>query len=425
MNTKQNERISQVSSDTLVIGVDIGEEKHYARAFDYRGLEFSRRALSFSNSAAGFNIFYKWLEEIKERTRMKKVIIGCEPTGHYWFTFQKFLHDHKLKLVVVNPYSVNRSKELDDNSPEKDDIKDPKTIAGLVREGRYSTAYIPEGNYAEIREAQVCRDQIMKQHVRLSNQIQAWLQQYFPEYLEVYNKFDAESGFLVLEKAPLPADIIKLGAEGIKQIWKDAKLRGRLGISRAQTLIEAAQESVGLQGGEAARFRIWVLISDYRRKQEQLERVDEILQKKVMLVPNVEKLLAIKGVGFSSVAGFIAEVGDIGRFTDPKQIQKLAGLEITKLSSGKRKGKPGISKRGRRRLRRVMYEAARALMIWDPAFGDLFLYYRNRMCHPLGSMQAKIAVECKAIRVFYAILKHGCDYDPKKLQKDIIRPATA
>ena len=425
MNTKQNERISQVSSDTLVIGVDIGEEKHYARAFDYRGIEFSRRALSFSNSAAGFNIFYKWLEEIKERTRMKKVIIGCEPTGHYWFTFQKFLHDHKLKLVVVNPYSVNRSKELDDNSPEKDDIKDPKTIAGLVREGRYSTAYIPEGNYAEIREAQVCRDQIMKQHVRLSNQIQAWLQQYFPEYLEVYNKFDAESGFLVLEKAPLPADIIKLGAEGIKQIWKDAKLRGRLGISRAQTLIEAAQESVGLQGGEAARFRIWVLISDYRRKQEQLERVDEILQKKVMLVPNVEKLLAIKGVGFSSVAGFIAEVGDIGRFTDPKQIQKLAGLEITKLSSGKRKGKPGISKRGRRRLRRVMYEAARALMIWDPAFGDLFLYYRNSMCHPLGSMQAKIAVECKAIRVFYAILKHGCDYDPKKLQKDIIRPATA
>lgn len=389
MNTKQNERISQVSSDTLVIGVDIGEEKHYAGAFDYRGIEFSRIALSFSNSAAGFNIFYNWLEEMKERTRMKKVIIGCEPTGHYWFTFQKFLHDHKLKLVVVNPYSVNRSKEFDDNSPEKDDIKDPKTIAGLVREGRYSTAYIPEGNYAEIREAQVCRDQIMKQHVRLSNQIQAWLQQYFPEYLEVYNKFDAESGLLVLEKAPLPADVIKLGAEGIKQIWKDAKLRGRLGISRAQPLIEAVQESVGLESGEAARFRIWVLISDYRRKQEQLARVDEILQQEVMLVPNVEKLLTIKGVGFRSVAGFIAEVGDIGRFTDPKQIQKLAGLEITKLSSGKRKGKPGISKRWRRKLRKVMYEAARALMIWDPAFGDLFLYYRNRMCHPLGSMQAQ------------------------------------
>ena len=30
----------------------------------------------------------------------------------------------------------------------------------------------------------------------------------------------------------------------------------------------------------------------------------------------------------STVIGFIAEVGDIGRFTDPKQIQKLAGLSF-------------------------------------------------------------------------------------------------
>lgn len=108
-----------------------------------------------------------------------------------------------------------------------------------------------------------------------------------------------------------------------------------------------------------------------------------------MEVPNVEKLLAIKGVGLSKVTGFVAEVGDIGRFTDPGQVQKLAGLEITKISSGKRKGQPGISRRGRRKLRRTMYESARALINWNPAFPDVFLYYRNRTRRPLGSMQAK------------------------------------
>lgn len=36
-----------------------------------------------------------------------------------------------------------------------------------------------------------------------------------------------------------------------------------------------------------------------------------------------------------TVIGFIAEVGDIGRFTDPKQIQKLAGLEIVKKGTAK------------------------------------------------------------------------------------------
>ena len=64
-----------------------------------------------------------------------------------------------------------------------------------------------------------------------------------------------------------------------------------------------------------------------RLKEDILNEVKE-LKEKVKEVPNVEKLLAIKGVGMSTVIGFIAEVGDIGRFTDPKQIQKLAGLEI-------------------------------------------------------------------------------------------------
>ena len=102
------------------------------------------------------------------------------------------------------------------------------------------------------------------------------------------------------------------------------------GIKRAQTLIEAAQNSVGLEAGEAARLEIWLLVNDYILKAEQLKRLNEYLEEKVKEVPNVEKLLAIKGVGLSTVIGFVAEVGDIGRFTDPKQIQKLAGLEIVK-----------------------------------------------------------------------------------------------
>lgn len=44
------------------------------------------------------------------KTEMKKVIVGCEPTGCYWLTFQKFLQDHGVQLVTVNPFTVNRSK---------------------------------------------------------------------------------------------------------------------------------------------------------------------------------------------------------------------------------------------------------------------------------------------------------------------------
>ncbi len=270
MNLTQNDRLNQVTADTLVVGVDIGSQIHFSRAFDWRGFEFTKKAFRFGNSKEGFLAFLRWLEEIKNKTGMKKNIVGCEPTGCYWLTFQKFLQEQNIFLVTVNPYSVKRCKELDDNSPEKSDLKDPKTIAGLVKDGRFSTSYLPTDVYAELREAFVCREQIMKQHVRLSNQIQGWLQKYFPEYFECYKDWDSTSGLLVLKHAPLPQEIIRIGAGGINEIWREAKVRAA-GMARATTLIEAAQDSVGLIGGEAARIEIGILVNDYIAKAEQLK----------------------------------------------------------------------------------------------------------------------------------------------------------
>ena len=53
MNYTQNHKIAQVTESTLVVGVDIGSERHYARAFDWRGLELTRKAFPFSNSLEG------------------------------------------------------------------------------------------------------------------------------------------------------------------------------------------------------------------------------------------------------------------------------------------------------------------------------------------------------------------------------------
>ena len=127
MNLTQNDKLNQVTADTLVVGVDIGSETHFARGFDWRGYEFSKRAFRFSNTQVGFLTFIRWVEEMMKKTEKAKVIVGCEPTGCYWLTFQKFLTDRDILLVTVNPYSVKKCKELDDNSPEKSDLKDPKT----------------------------------------------------------------------------------------------------------------------------------------------------------------------------------------------------------------------------------------------------------------------------------------------------------
>ena len=67
MNYTQNEKIEQVTDTTLVIGVDVGSQLHYARAFDNRGKELTKRVLSFPNSIEGFNTFNQWVERPGQR----------------------------------------------------------------------------------------------------------------------------------------------------------------------------------------------------------------------------------------------------------------------------------------------------------------------------------------------------------------------
>ena len=216
----QNAKIASIKEETLVLGIDVGSETHYVRAFDWRNYEFSDKPLAFSNDEAGFLTFMAWVEDIKEKAGKTAVIPGMEPTGHYWFNLGKFLQDSGMRPVHVNPHHVKKSKEMDDNNPDKNDRKDPKTIAALVNEGRFSYPYIPTGVYAEIRSLSNLRFQTQEEITRIRNRIARWISIYFPEYKDVYGELDAVSGMMVLQEAPLPMKIKELGAEGINQIWR-------------------------------------------------------------------------------------------------------------------------------------------------------------------------------------------------------------
>ena len=424
-STTQNAKIAAITEKTLIIGIDVGSETHFARAFNWRGYEFSRKPLEFSNTEEGFETFRIWIDELKTKHGMDKVIPGMEPTGHYWFNLGKFLQDNGMTPVHVNPHHVKKSKELDDNNPSKNDRKDPKVIAGLVKDGRYFRPYIPDGIYAEIRVLSGLQVLAQSEITRLKNRIARWFSIYFPNYKDVYGNVGAVSGLMVLKAAPLPEDIVKLGVDGVNRIWRDAKVRG-VGIKRAKTLVAAAEHSIGSrEAQEAARVELKILLSDYEMQTAREAELMALIEEKITEVPYVDKLLEIRGVGLKTVIGFVAEVGDITRFDDPKQLQKLAGYAIVKNESGKHKGESHISYRGRKRLRYVLYEAAVSVVSHSPEFRSIHQYYTTREKNPLKKMQSMIAVACKLIRVFYLILQTGTTYDAAKLMGDIRRPVAA
>ena len=421
MNLSQNDRINQVTEEMIVIGIDIASETHYARAFDWRGIELGK-VISFSNRLEGFSKLMMWIDTLKAEHEKSEVMLGAEPTGHYWFGLADYAKEVGMKLVLVNPFHVKRSKEMDDNHPTKNDRKDPKTIAKLVIEGRYMEPYIPEGVYAELRIAVYNRHRIVKEINGLKNRIERWLKIYCPEYKEVFKDVYGQGSMLLLREAPLPEDMVLLGAEGINQLWRKAKLRA-VGIKRARRLIAAAESSIGRKAGSMmARMEIQMLLEDYERKEAQKTELEEIIEALCNEIPEVENILRIKGIGLISVAGFFAEVGEIRRFLSPKQIQKLAGLAIRENSSGKHKGRSEISRRGRSRLRAVLFQVTLPLIGKNPEFKELHQYYTTRKRNPLKKMQSLIALCCKLIRVIFGICTKGFEYDGEKLLADIKRP---
>ncbi len=123
MNYKQNDRLNQLTDETLIIGIDIAKEFHVARAQDIRGgIEFGK-SIKFNNSLSGYLEFESWIKDIKLTENKITVIIGMEPTGHYWLNIARYLKANDYTVVTVNPMHVKKIKELDDNLQTKTDKK--------------------------------------------------------------------------------------------------------------------------------------------------------------------------------------------------------------------------------------------------------------------------------------------------------------
>lgn len=418
----KNDKLSFITDDMLIVGCDIGSETHYIRAIDVRGRELSKGAFEFSNTAEGFTSAKAWVLDLAVKNDKKQVVLGLEPTGHYWFALAAWMISKGISVVQVNPYAVKQSKEIEDNSQLKDDRKDPKLIANLVKDGNYGMPYLPEKIYADMRRLSMFRDQLTEDRIRNINRLHREMKIYFPEYMDAFGKIEGAFDLEVLKVTPIPADIVRLGAEGLRNIWHEVKLRGR-GYSRASEIINNAKASVGLKAGtEAGRKAVRWFAEQIIKVDKQLTEVEDALHEKCLDIPYAENILEIHGIGENILSGILAEMGDISRFDDVKEIQKLSGMGLVACSSGKHKGQTKISHRGRKRLRYWLFQAARSVVSHADEFKLLHEYYTTRANNPLKKMQSLIVIACKILRVIYTILKTGTTYDPQKLLKDIKHP---
>ena len=412
----RNEKLGMMDSNVLIVGCDIGSEKHYARAYDDRGAELSARAFPIDNDKEGYESFMDWALEIAAMNDKSQIVVGIEPTGHYWFCFYEWLTASGVTVVQVNPYAVKRIKEVDDNSQLKSDQKDPSVIAKLVKDGSYGLPYLPEEVYADLRNLSLLRTQLIEDRTRAVNRLHRDMAIYFPEYKDVFGKnLDGKFALALLAEAQTPADFISLGVDGIKEIWHRHKLRGRA-YDWASKLVKLGTDTVGLKEGvDSIKRSIKHFAEEAAYLDGEIEDVEALIEQAVQKIENYDKVKAIAGMGDVNLPSIIADMGDLSRFDDPKELQKIAGLSIVSISSGKHNGESRISKRGRKRLRYWLYQAAMSLVAHNEAFRELHLYYTTREDNPLSKKQSLTVLGCKLIRILYKMLTTGAVFDPEQV----------
>lgn len=97
---------------------------------------------------------------------------------------------------------------------------------------------------------------------------------------------------------------------------------------------------------------------------EQVERLARLERELVEIAPSwrlspvVEAVQALRGVQFLVAITVVAELGDLTRFTNPRQLAAFVGLIPSEHSSGTTRRQGGITKTGNGRARRVLVEAA-------------------------------------------------------------------
>jgi len=417
MTTRQR-KLELVKGQVLVVGVDIGKVKHFACLRGPNGMVV--KGLWFANDRAGFERLRKEVDLWVQKLGLERVVVGMEPTGHYWQPFGYWWEENKGPVALVNPLHTKRAKELEDNSPLKSDPKDAAVISGLVAEGKYLECHLPRGIFATLRDLVMQRKSCRTQESRLMNQLHQSVERIFPEIDHAFSSLAVKSYQELLLRYADPEELAQMSAEDLRGMLRKWS-RGRLGEDRAVTIIQLARESVGIrEGKEAIKAGIQRLIRQLRAAEEETRKLEDAIVKCLKEAPGAGLLLSVPDFGALTVAAILAHTGDLSNYEHPDQVIKLAGLNLYEISSGQHKGRVRITKRGRSHFRKILYMAA---LRASRRRGSLRAYYTRLTDRGLESVEALVAVMRKLVRVSWALVKKSQRFDAFKLIPQLPRAA--
>jgi transposase len=279
---------------------------------------------------------------------------AIEASGNYRAVYEML--DEHLDVTVANP-SKNR---VIADATVKTDRLDAKRLAHLLHAGWIAESYVPEDEIRELRDLVRARKSLVEERTAEKNRIRAVLKR-------TNNIYDSEL----------------FGPTG-------REFRQELSLSKPdRTIIEAHLAVIDALD-------------------EQIAVLEEQIEQRVLESPAAQLLLTIPGVGQTTAAVIVAELGEIERFDTDKEVVSYAGLDPMVHQSGETELHGSISKQGPGAVRWALVQAARVAVRCEEYFGSFY----TRLKRKKNDQIAIVATARKMLVSMFYMLKRNESFDP-------------
>jgi transposase len=362
----------------------------------------------------GFEQLCQAIDEAIARTDAQVILIGMEPSSHYFENLARHLQSRDRPVTLINSFAVKENRDQHMMLYEKDDDIDVAAIGDLLKRGEGSPFNPPAGIYLPLQHLARVRTSKVKMRTMLQNQIIGHLDRIFPglviigkaakdRYKPLFATafWECKTMQHLIRVCPDPH---KLAAMSMRELIDVFHAHGyAMGPVRAAKIIAYAQKTL-LPDPQLVAVRCQLLPHDLAL----LEAVElHIAQMEADLCALLAETpyqiwTQIKGLSPIQVVDLAAAMGDPGNYKHAKQVFRRSGLVPGRNDSGtrQRKGKGSkVVKVGDVYLRRALMNAVATLILHQPV---LYAYYNKlKVSKPAGV--ARVATARRALGILWAV----------------------
>ena len=392
----------------ILVGIDIGKNKHTFSMVDKETGEILSNPSDFNNNQDGFLLL---IQKMSNYTK-SELLIGMEDTGHYHFALLKYLLDNQYTVALINPTTTDLTRKLQGGITKNDPL-DSLTICDVIGSNQRKKPYrITKVNRFDLYE----QKQLTRHHHNLKEELniykcrlQKCIDIVFPEFNSL---FRSKYGIVYMKILKTFSSADAVSNADIRSIRKCFEFKGqgkRISLS-AEQLKRTAKSSIGIPSA-AEEIQIRHLVSQIELLEEQLSEIDKKIEE--FSLQNNSPILSIPGISHFSGTSILAELGDICNYSKASQIIKFAGVAPYHYESSQFTAKhTAITKKGSRYLRKTLYQIILPVILHNEVF---FAYYHKKLAEGKGHRCAQGHCIRKLLRIIYHLLSTGQPFSPELL----------